>query len=243
MKSTETVWDESNQILKSRELQSLGALTLSERAIALSEDSITDAMLNAIRIMGLDSLPWDKESESLVARSEWLRREGLVDDSWPNLSSESLVKSCEIWLAPYLSNIKSKTELQKIDLISILLGMFSWEQRKQLDLLAPAFFEAPTGTRVNIDYECPSAPLMSVRLQEMLGQSTTPKVGNGKFAVTVELLSPARRPLQITKDLEHFWKTSYKEVRKEMQGRYPRHVWPLDPITAQATKRIKKYST
>lgn len=240
--SSEVFWDARDNSVKSREREHLGALTLIERPKALSKDEHIPALLEGIRLMGLDCLPWNAEIRSLVARNQWLKSVDLVSDPWPDLSPETLLASMETWLAPFLSNITSKTQLDKLDLKNALNNLFSWQQNKQLDTLAPAYFELPTGTKVMIDYIGANRPVVSVRLQEILGQSSNPVIGGGRYAVAVELLSPARRPLQITKDLQGFWSTSYHQVRKEMQGRYPKHLWPIDPANAKPTRRIKNSS-
>lgn len=235
----ETVWDEKELHLKSRELKVLDSLVLSENQIPLTDDEALPVMLVAIRKMGLSSLPWGSEEKSLVKRSEWLRVSGLVQEDWPDLSTYALNENLDHWLGPYLTGVTSNLQLQKLDLMNILQGLFSWQQKQQLDSLAPSQIGLPSGSQVRVDYQAAAGPLLSVRLQEMFGQLQTPRIGNGKVALTIELLSPARRPLQITKDLESFWKNSYQDVRKEMQGRYPKHSWPIDPATAQPTRRVK----
>lgn len=242
MQKVETSWDNTAQAIRARKRENLDSIVLSEQIAPPSKQEILPVMLEAIKHMGSSSLNWSLEAKSLVSRSLWLKSLGLVDSSWPDFSEQSLMDTLDLWLAPYLSDVSSRDDLQKIDLYSILLARLSWQQRKDLDQFAPTYWDLPTGTKARIDYESPLKPLLSVRLQEMLGQSKTPLIGNGTIAVTIELLSPAKRSLQVTKDLESFWKNSYQDVRKEMQGRYPKHFWPTDPINAVPTRRTKARS-
>ena len=138
-----------------------------------------------------------------------------------------------------LGRIRSSRELRTLDVAGSLLGMLDWDQRRRLEQLAPTHFEAPTGSRLSIDYSDPQAPSVSVRLQEMFGARETPTVLGGRVALTLHLLSPAQRPVQVTRDLAGFWRSSYFDVRKDLRARYPKHAWPDDPVTATPTKRAR----
>lgn len=130
-------------------------------------------------------------------------------------------------------------EVQRIDLHEILLGMLGWERRTAVDALAPSHLEVPSGSRIPIDYADPDAPVLAARLQELFGMTETPRVAGGRMPLTIHLLSPAHRPVQVTRDLASFWKTGYFDVKKDLKGRYPKHYWPDDPLQAQATSRVR----
>ena len=143
------------------------------------------------------------------------------------------------WLLPRLTGLRRRAEVEQLDLASVLLESLTWEQRRALDLLAPTHVVVPTGSRIPVDYSDPAAPVLAVRLQEMFGLAETPRIAAGAVPLTLHLLSPARRPVQVTQDLGGFWRSSYFEVRKELRGRYPKHEWPEDPIHAAPTRRAK----
>jgi ATP-dependent helicase HrpB len=160
--------------------------------------------------------------------------------TWPAVSDAELAASVETWLAPWLDGITRKEHLARIVLVDALRALLTWEQQRELDSLAPSHLEVPTGSQIRIDYLDPSAPAISVRLQEVFGLDATPRIGGGRIAVTFKLLSPAQRPVQVTRDLASFWRGSYADVRKDMRGRYPKHYWPslqeLDLFRAQGKK-------
>jgi len=193
-------------------------------------------MLDVVRRDGIQTLPWSDTSKRTRERVAFLRARHA---DWPDLSDEFLTATLDDWLAPILDGHTSLRELGN-DLDRALLATMDWRQRSDLDRLAPLQYVAPTGTRVAIDYANPEAPSISVRLQEMFGVKQTPAVDAGSVPLTLELLSPARRPVQVTRDLEGFWRGSYFEVRKELRGRYPKHVWPEDPLAAAPTARAKR---
>ncbi len=143
------------------------------------------------------------------------------------------------WLLPRLMGLRRRSEVEQLDLRSVLLDSLTWEQRRALDLLAPTHVGVPTGSRIPVDYADPTAPVLAVRLQELFGLAETPRIGNGAVPLTLHLLSPARRPVQVTRDLGGFWRSSYFDVRKELRGRYPKHEWPEDPLHAAPTRRAK----
>jgi ATP-dependent helicase HrpB len=196
-------------------------------------------MLEGIRTMGLDVLPWSREAVAFRARSEWLRTRRLVPEDWPDLSEGHLLALLPAWLGPFLGNVSRRAHLASLDLAAILRARFSFRQLKELDRLAPEAVTVPTGSRIRLDYASGDQPVLAVRLQEMFGQSETPAVGGGDVNVLLHLLSPAGRPLAVTQDLPSFWRNAYPEVRKQMRGRYPKHVWPEDPAEARPTKRTK----
>jgi ATP-dependent helicase HrpB len=163
----------------------------------------------------------------------------LSPQDWPDVSEATLQATLDDWLLPYLAGMSRLAHLKRLDLQAALLALLPWAQQRQLDELAPTHCAVPSGSRLRLDYSQDN-PVLAVRLQEMFGLQQTPRVGGGKVPVLIHLLSPARRPVQITQDLAAFWKGSYHEVRKEMKGRYPKHYWPEDPLQAQPTTRTRK---
>jgi ATP-dependent helicase HrpB len=158
---------------------------------------------------------------------------------WPDLSDAALDGSLGEWLSPHLTDARSIADVGRIDLAGVLRSRLSWDARAALDSEAPTHVVVPSGSRLPIDYADPAAPVLAVRLQEMFGAPETPRIGGGRVPLTLHLLSPARRPVQVTRDLAGFWTGSYAEVRREMRGRYPKHEWPEDPLTAVPTRRAK----
>jgi ATP-dependent helicase HrpB len=158
--------------------------------------------------------------------------------NWPDVSDDGLLVQLDTWLSPYLAGVNSLQDIKRLDLSRILSALLDWPQQQALNTLAPESFTVPSGSVKKIDY-CQSPPVLAVKLQEMFGCQDTPRVANGKQPLTVHLLSPARRPLQVTQDLAGFWRGSYQDVKREMKGRYPKHPWPDDPTTAVATARLK----
>jgi len=229
-------WDEEHGIRAWKERR-LGALVLS-RGLERSPDPqrVADAVAEGIRRHGLDLLPWSEGAIRLRERLAFLRAH---DPSWPDMSDGALMVSLLENLHDALGRIRSSRELRTLDVAGSLLGMLDWDQRRRLEQLAPTHFEAPTGSRLSIDYSDPQAPSVSVRLQEMFGARETPTVLSGRVALTLHLLSPAQRPVQVTRDLAGFWRSSYFDVRKDLRARYPKHAWPDDPVTATPTKRAR----
>ena len=162
-----------------------------------------------------------------------------LDPEWPDVSDENLLATIEKWLQPYLTNMSRLSHLERLDLSVILLAQLSWQQQRQLDQLLPTHISVPSGSRIRVDYTH-FPPVLAVRLQEMFGLADTPRIANGKIAVLLHLLSPAQRPVQITQDLAGFWQNSYHDVKKDLKGRYPKHHWPENPLTAQATARARR---
>jgi ATP-dependent helicase HrpB len=197
---------------------------------------ITDCLLRAIQNGGPERLPWDRNSRDLQARLQSLHC--WQPDRWPAVDDETLLADLA-WLTPYLHNARSFRDLQKLDMTAILLAGFSWEKQQELERLAPSHLQVASGSRIRLHYQPGEPPVLPVRIQEMFGCRETPTVANGKIKVIVHLLSPAQRPIQVTSDLAAFWRNTYREVKKELAGRYPKHFWPDDPLSAKATSRAK----
>ncbi|MCK9407914.1 MAG: ATP-dependent helicase HrpB [Bacteroidetes bacterium] len=232
------VWDEKSEAISARTVTMLGAVELSEKAFHSTADRTIPLVIEAIRRYGLTVLPWTKETESIITRSEWLRKNSLVHD-WTDLSKESLFGHLELWLAPFLDGVVRKNHFAKLDMNGIIRSMFTYQQQHELERLAPTHITVPTGSNIPLDY-LNDPPILAVRLQEMFGEINTPTVGGGRIKVLLHLLSPARRPLAVTQDLPSFWKNAYVQVRKDMRGEYPKHYWPDDPLLAEPTRKIKR---
>ncbi len=238
-------WDEQQQSVIARRVERFGAVELSAHPLKASNEVLHAVMIEGIRLMGIDVLPWSKDAISIRTRSEWLRSqvEDLVGEfterDWPDLSNEHLLATLEQWLGPYLDGIVRRVHLEKLDMGKIVRALFTYQQLRELDRLAPTHIVVPTGSHIPLDYSN-AQPVLAVRLQEMFGETETPKVAGGKVSVLLHLLSPALRPIAVTQDLPSFWKNAYKEVRKDMRGQYPKHEWPENPIEAKPTKRSKK---
>jgi ATP-dependent helicase HrpB len=235
-RKTETLFDVERRAVRVRETERLGAIVLAERLLPAPSGAEADgAVIEALREHGPSLLPWDKEGETLRHRLEWLHR-GL-GAPWPEMSDEALAASLEDWLLPFLSG---EASLARIDPASIRHGLMSLvphDLQRRIDSLAPTHFDAPSGSRVPIRYDG-ERPVLAIRVQELFGLDRHPTVA-GTVPLTLELLSPAHRPIQTTQDLPGFWRGSWAEVRSQMRGRYPKHVWPDDPLSAQATSRAK----
>ena len=160
-------------------------------------------------------------------------------ENWPDVSDAALRVTAREWLLPHLVGLRRRDAVDALDLGALLLSRLSWRQRAELDELAPTHLEVPSGSRIRIDYTDPDAPVLAVRLQEVFGLEATPRLAGGGVPIILHLLSPARRPVQVTRDLAGFWRHSYFEVRKELRGRYPKHAWPDDPLRAEPTRRIR----
>ena len=171
---------------------------------------------------------------------EFARKHAPDSGPWPAVDDTSLAASFEDWLAPWLDGVTRKDHLSRISLPEALRALLPWEQQRKLDQIAPTHLTVPTGTHIRIDYLDESAPVVAVRLQEVFGLQTTPLIGGGRVPITFKLLSPAQRPVQVTRDLAGFWRGSYADVRKDMRGRYPRHYWPENPLEAAPTRGIRR---
>ncbi|TKB62963.1 MAG: ATP-dependent helicase HrpB [Nitrospira sp.] len=236
-------WDERSGAVRALRRQRLGAMILVEEAVSSPDESkITFILLQAIHKAGLEVLSFSSLLKQWRARVMWLRR---IDDpqaEWPDLSDEALLQTLDQWLGPYVANITTLDRVKRLDLTVPLHAMLTHEQLRRLDRLAPTHITVPSGSRVPIDYEQTECPVLEVRLQEMFGCKDTPRVAGGKIPLMLHLLSPAKRPVQVTQDLGGFWKRSYHDVRKELRGRYPKHHWPEDPLNAVPTAKAKRRS-
>jgi ATP-dependent helicase HrpB len=238
----EVGWDDAQQRVTALRRQYLGNLVISELNLPKADaEQILQAMTEGIRRMGLDALPWSPEARRLQARINCLR-EWQQEGNWPCLEDGHLLADLG-WLAPYLGGITRRDQLRQLDLTAIFSAMLSYQQRQELERAAPDRLEVPSGSRIRIDYRPGEAPVLAVRLQEMFGLQQTPAICHGRIKLLLHLLSPARRPMQITADLAGFWQRSYPEVKKELKGRYPKHHWPDDPLAAPPTARTKKRSS
>lgn len=239
---TDVEWDEQRGTLRAWRRQQIGELVLTSQPLNKpDEDELHPAMLRWIRLKGLSVLNWTPQAEQLrlrmVCAARWLPQE-----NWPAVGEEDLLASLEIWLLPAMQGVRDAKGLKQIDVAGALLQLLTWSCRQQLDSLLPTHYTVPTGNRLPIRYDEEKPPALAVRLQEMFGEAQNPCVAGGQVALVLELLSPAQRPLQITRDLAGFWQGAYSEVQKEMKGRYPKHLWPDDPASAQPTRRTKKFS-
>ena len=250
----EVKWSEREQAVSARRVLRLGALELESKPLReVPQEAALSAMLQGLRQLGIAALPWDEDARLLQARLEFVRRHLALDSEdrpvdvagapWPAVDDDSLLARLEDWLSPWLGDITRRSHLTRLPLQQALLGLLSHEQQRKLSDLAPTHLTVPTGSHVRIDYQDELAPVVAVRIQEVFGLLTTPRIAGGRVAVTFKLLSPAHRPLQITRDLAGFWRGSYAEVRKDMRGRYPRHYWPEDPAVAEPTRRAKPRGT
>jgi ATP-dependent helicase HrpB len=233
-------WERPAQAVRARLRKRLGSLILKETQLGRPDPEATmAAVLRGIREEGLAILSWSKASSQLLQRLQFMHT---VDPTWPDASEEALLDTMQEWLAPHLYGIRSRTELGRLHVHEILEAWLSWEQRRKLDIYAPTHFVVPSGSRVPIDYSNPSQPQLAVRLQEMFGLLDTPRIGHGSVPLTLHLLSPAQRPVQVTQDLASFWTNTYFEVKKDLKGRYPKHYWPDDPLIAMPTNRVRPRS-
>ncbi|HXQ64248.1 MAG TPA: ATP-dependent helicase HrpB [Steroidobacteraceae bacterium] len=233
-------WDRRESAVIARRERRLGALLLEESALPNpSAELAIEAMLSGVRELGLESLPWTQAARSLRWRVGFLRRlhVGEAPNPWPDLSDAALVATLGDWLAPFLAGITRRDHLARLDLVAILRTRLDHRLAQSLERLAPTHLAVPSGSRVPIDYSA-DAPSVAVRLQEMFGLTATPTVGE-HLPLTIALLSPAGRPVQVTRDLASFWARGYAEVRKELKGRYPKHYWPDDPLVAEPTARAR----
>ncbi len=230
-------WDESAEAVVSRRRERLGALVLRDAPLRDPDpDAVKAALLDGLARRGVDALPWSEAARGLMARLRFLHRR---DPAWPDVSFEALEATLPDWLGPYLDGVRRRDDVARLDLAGALLARLTWAQRSVLDELAPTHLVVPSGSRVSIDYGDPDAPVLAVRLQEVFGLVETPRIAGGAVPITLHLLSPARRPVQVTRDLAGFWRTTYFEVKKDLKGRYPRHYWPDDPLQATPTRRVR----
>lgn len=238
-------WDEREGVLKAERQLCVGELVLSTDALpVLDEDARIKALSDLVRRKGLELLSWTPDLRQWQARIALIRQLDLEEQGWsewPDLSGTTLLSSIEEWLAPYLGRVNRLSHFASLDLQSILLGLLPWPLPQRLDEWAPKALQVPSGSRIAIDYS-ERPPVLAVRLQELFGLAETPRIVGGRQSVLLHLLSPARRPVQVTQDLASFWANTYAEVKKDLKGRYPKHWWPEDPMEAEPTARAKPRS-
>ncbi|HCG5093312.1 TPA: ATP-dependent helicase HrpB [Vibrio parahaemolyticus] len=233
-------WDEKKGRLVAEKQRKLGQLVIERASLPNpGKEKMTQALLTYVRRQGLSSLNWTPAAESLLERIrcavDWL-----PEQAWPMFDEASLLDSLDEWLEPYMTSVASVKDLSKINLVEALNARLGWPLNQHLDEWLPEHYQLPTGTKKRIRYQHGHEPVLSVRMQEVFGESTSPTVALGRKRLVLELLSPAQRPLQVTSDLAAFWNGSYKDVQKEMKGRYPKHVWPDDPANHVATTKTKR---
>lgn len=235
----DVIWDEQGARVVSLRRVMLGRVVIAEESWpAASREKVAAAMLEGITRLGINCLPWEKESRRLQARILFCARH-YPEEGWPEVGDQQLLTDLG-WLTPYLAGITRAEQLRQLDLAAILNDLLPWHQRRRLDELAPREFPVPSGSRIAIDYPPEGQPVLAVRLQELFGLAETPTIAGGRVTLLLHLLSPARRPIQVTSDLPGFWRGSYQEVKKELKGRYPKHHWPDDPLSAEATRGVKR---
>jgi ATP-dependent helicase HrpB len=219
----EVVWDGDRRKARAYERSRLGAIVIAERPVEPTADEIASGRRDWMKRMGIAALPWSERATELRQRLAFLHQ---VEPDWPDVSDASLLDALD----------------ETGDVLRTMESLLHWQQRARLDELAPTHIVVPSGSHLPIDYSDPTAPVLAVRLQEVFGWRDTPRIANGKVPLTLQLLSPAQRPVQVTRDLASFWRTGYFEVKKDLKGRYPRHYWPDDPLTATPTRRVRPRS-
>jgi ATP-dependent helicase HrpB len=235
-------WDEREGVLRAERQRKVGELILSREPLTgLDEAARSQALVNLVRRKGLELLPWTPELRQWQARVALLRQldmEGKGQSEWPDVSDTALLASLENWLLPYLGKVSRLSHFANLELAGIVHNLLPWPLPQRLDELAPHHLTVPSGSSIRLDYS-EQPPILAVRLQELFGLAETPRIAGGRQVVKLHLLSPARRPVQVTQDLANFWRSTYAEVKKDLKGRYPKHYWPDDPLVAEATARIK----
>jgi ATP-dependent helicase HrpB len=237
------VWDPDRQAVQAMRRTWYGRILIRETPSTDPDpEAVQQAMLQGIRQMGLNALPWTRKLMHLRHRVCFLRDHAGFS-RLPDLSDTGLMDSLSSWLGPFLTGIRSTRDLRRVEPAGALMALLSWENRQQIEAMAPSHIVVPSGSRIPLSYtdgsQILSSPVLAVRLQEMFGETRTPSVADGRIPVTLHLLSPAGRPVQVTQDLESFWKNTYQSVKKDLMGRYPKHFWPENPLTAEPTRRTK----
>jgi len=236
--SEEALWDDKRGTVVARHVRKLGQLILAEKELAKADPAlIQQGLLNAVRKNGLHSLNWTDSATQWCARVKLLAK--VFPNEWPDVSDEALLASLEDWLLPFLTDMRRWSDLKNLNLSDALHSLLTYQQQQQLNALAPTTLTIPIGQQVKLDYTAENGPVLAAKLQALFGWTDTPKVADGKVAVVIHLLSPAQRPLAVTADLNNFWRNVYPEVRKDIRGRYPKHPWPEDALTAQAQQGVK----
>ena len=230
-------WNGEKEMAEAFEEERFDAIVLSQRAVPVSPEDALPALLSYIRSRGLQSLPWSESAQGLRARIAWLRAT-MPETNLPDVSDAALLDSLERWLAPALHGKRKLDGLSSAELSEAFASLLGWPRRKWLDEHAPDAIIVPSGMTRRIEYT-DDGPVLAVKLQELFGLSDTPRLADGRVPITLHLLSPAGRPIQVTQDLRSFWERTYPEVKKELKGRYPKHPWPDDPWSATPTHRAK----
>ncbi|ANE47632.1 ATP-dependent helicase [Paenibacillus swuensis] len=231
-------WDNSARAVRARKRLLLGGLLLKETPMENPDpERVLTVLMEGIRLNGLDMLSWKRPERQMQERMQFMHK--VNPEQWPDASEAGLLDNLETWLGPHAYGMKSRSDLQKIPLTEALADLISYEQRVELNHMVPTHMTLPSGSRVPLDYSNPDQPVLAARLQELFGWKETPRIGGGRVPLTIHLLSPAQRPVQVTQDLASFWKTAYYEVRKDLKGRYPKHYWPDNPLEAPATSRTR----
>lgn len=233
-------WDESKGRLVAERQEKVGRIVLSRQALPEpTGEKMTKALLNFVQRKGLSVLNWTPQSletlERIRCAADWL-----PEQSWPALDERALLDNLELWLEPYLTGVRSVKGLNSVNLVEAMMAYIGWPLNQEIDQWLPTHYQVPTGSKKKIRYQQGKEPVLSVRMQEMFGEQSSPSIAQGRKTLVLELLSPAQRPLQVTRDLASFWNGAYKEVQKEMKGRYPKHVWPDDPASHVATTKTKR---
>ncbi len=251
IKHTESItWNETQQRVEAKQSSYIGKIVLHEKLVTPeNRDGVLHCLINAIKETGLQCFNWSPQADNLKQRVQFINshaennpalKKQPGDEPLPDFSEQSLLDTLTDWLLPYLKNENSFKQIQKLDMHALLLNQLSWQQQQLIEKLAPEKISVPSGSSIKIDYSEPLTPVLAVRLQEVFGMYQTPTLLNGQVKLMMHLLSPARRPMQVTQDLNSFWQTTYHQVKKELRGKYKRHYWPDDPFTAQATSKTKK---
>ncbi|ROL67192.1 ATP-dependent helicase HrpB [Pseudomonas chlororaphis] len=235
-------WDEREGVLRAERQRKVGELVLSREPLTgLDETARSQALVNLVRRKGLELLPWTPELRQWQARVALLRQLELSakgQSEWPDVSDSALLKDLEHWLRPYLGKVSRLSHFANLHLANMLHNLLPWPLPQRLEEQAPQHLSVPSGSSIRLDYS-EQPPILAVRLQELFGLAETPRIAGGRQVVKLHLLSPARRPVQVTQDLANFWRSTYAEVKKDLKGRYPKHYWPDDPLVAEATARVK----
>ena len=232
-------WDSQEQAVLAQRERRFGALQIAQTTLSEPDPAqLRNAMLEGIRELGLDCLPWTPALRQWQARVQTLHHY-CPATGWPDVSDDWLSTHLPLWLEPFLDGITRRSHLSRLDLTAALHTLLDWHLQSQLTHAAPSHLSVPSGSRIRLHYQPPEPPVLAVKLQELFGLVDTPRLAEGRVPVILHLLSPAQRPIQITRDLRSFWASTYHEVKKELKGRYPKHPWPDDPWSAPATRRTK----
>ena len=233
----QVVWDKQEGRMIATLQERLGAIILSAKPINPSDEEVASVLCDAIRY-GTVRIVFNREAVQFQARVR-LMNETFPEENWPDLSEETLLAAPQDWLLPSLHGIRNARQLSAVNIAPVLADRLTWDQRRLLNERAPLTLDVPSGSNITIDYVSGDIPVLAVKLQEMFGLADTPAIAGGRIKLLLHLLSPARRPVQITQDLKQFWNTGYPQVKKELKGRYPKHPWPDDPWNAAPTRKIK----